>query len=73
MCEGKLISSEDLALTDEEAPSLNLRQVRLQAERSAIAIALNRTEHNISATAKLLGVTRPTLYDLLKKHQLLTQ
>ncbi|MFO1367801.1 MAG: PEP-CTERM-box response regulator transcription factor [Marinagarivorans sp.] len=68
MCEDKHISSIDLGLMSSDGVSINLRQVRLQAERSAILKALTMTENNISAAAKLLGVTRPTLYDLLKKY-----
>lgn len=68
MCEDKHISSMDLGLMSSDGVSINLRQVRLQAERSAILKALTMTENNISAAAKLLGVTRPTLYDLLKKY-----
>lgn len=68
MCDDKLVSSEDLGLFSQEGLSLNLREVRYNAERAAILRALNMTEYNISATAKLLGVTRPTLYDLMKKY-----
>ncbi|HEY6530136.1 MAG TPA: PEP-CTERM-box response regulator transcription factor [Cellvibrionaceae bacterium] len=68
MCEDKHIGSIDLGLVTSDGVSINLRQVRLQAERSAILKALTMTENNISAAAKLLGVTRPTLYDLLKKY-----
>jgi len=51
--------------------SLNLREVRYKAERAAILRALAVTDNNISSTAKLLGVTRPTLYDLMKKNNLI--
>lgn len=68
MCDDKLVSSEDLGLFSQEGLSLNLREVRYNAERAAILRALTMTEYNISATAKLLGVTRPTLYDLMKKY-----
>lgn len=70
MCDDKLVSSEDLGLVDEGNLSLNLREVRYNAERAAILRALTMTEYNISATAKLLGVTRPTLYDLMKKYNI---
>jgi len=50
--------------------SLNLREVRYKAERAAIMRALTVTDYNISSTAKLLGVTRPTLYDLIKKYNI---
>ncbi|TVZ40081.1 two-component system NtrC family response regulator [Alteromonadaceae bacterium 2753L.S.0a.02] len=70
MCEDKLITSEDLGLVSDESLNLNLRQVRYNAERAAILRALSMSDHNISATAKLLGVTRPTLYDLMKKYNI---
>jgi two-component system NtrC family response regulator len=47
-----------------------LREVREQAERRAIQRAMSYTDSNISRTAELLGVTRPTLYNLMKKHDL---
>jgi len=72
MCDDKLVSSEDLGLVSDESLNLNLRQVRYNAERAAILRALTMTENNISATAKLLGVTRPTLYDLIKKYNIST-
>jgi len=70
MCDDKLVSSEDLGLVSEDSLSLNLREVRYNAERAAILRALTMTEYNISATSKLLGVTRPTLYDLMKKYNI---
>ncbi len=70
MCEDKLVSSEDLGLMTDQELSLNLREVRYKAERVAILRALAVTDYNISSTAKLLGVTRPTLYDLIKKYNI---
>ncbi len=70
MAEDKLISSEDLGINPSGDLAINLRQVRQNAERNAILRALTMTENNISATAKLLGVTRPTLYDLMKKYNI---
>lgn len=70
MCDTKQISSEDLGLITEDSLNLNLRQVRQNAERAAILRAMSMVEGNISATAKLLGVTRPTLYDLIKKYNI---
>ncbi len=71
MADGKHISSEDLDLqNNEESLSINLRQVRQDAEIKAIQKALYLTDSNYSAAAKLLGITRPTLYDLLKKYNL---
>jgi len=68
MCDEKLISADDMGLAEAETLNLNLKQVRQQAEQGAINHALILAENNISATAKLLGITRPTLYDLIKKY-----
>jgi putative PEP-CTERM system response regulator len=71
MAEGKLVTAADLDLAEGGAElPLNLRAARESADRSAIAQALARAEGNISNTAKLLGVSRPTLYDLLKSYDL---
>jgi two-component system NtrC family response regulator len=70
MADGKLVSAADLGLTasDEQGASLNLREVRAQAESKAIRVALTKCYGNISKTAEMLGITRPTLYDLLSKY-----
>ncbi len=73
MADGKLVSAEDLDLesaeSEDEQP-LNLKCAREKADRKVIRHALARTEGNISSTAKLLGISRPTLYDLLKQYDL---
>ncbi|MGB5445094.1 MAG: PEP-CTERM-box response regulator transcription factor [Psychromonas sp.] len=71
MCEQKFINAEDLGLKSAESVPLNLKVIRESAEINALKTTLNATDNNISAAAKLLGVTRPTLYDLLKKHNLM--
>ncbi len=72
MADGKMVTAADLGLQsdDELGDSLNLREVRHNAEAKAIRVALTRSYGNVSKTAELLGVTRPTLYDMLKKHGL---
>ena len=71
MADGKLISPDDLDLrVDEEDLPVNLKAAREAADRKAIVKALARAENNISAAAKLLGISRPTLYDLLKHYDL---
>lgn len=72
MAEGNLITVADLGLdpVDSAAEPLNLRQVRDEAERFAVVRALGRADGNIVAAAHLLGVSRPTLYDLMKRHSL---
>jgi len=75
MADGKLIGVEDLDLEDSseegELP-LNLKSAREQSDRKIIRHALARSEGNISSTAKMLGISRPTLYDLLKQYDLQT-
>jgi len=70
MADGKHITREDLGLAEAGELSLNLRHVRQEAERGAILRSLSMTDNNISAAAKLLGVTRPTFYDLIKKYDM---
>lgn len=70
MADGDQVAAEDLGLDggDADAASLNLRQVRHGAERQAVQKALALAEGNVSKAADMLGITRPTLYDLLNKH-----
>ncbi len=73
MADGKLIGAGDLDLAgeqEEDAAVLNLKSAREKADRKVIRHALARSEGNISSTAKLLGISRPTLYDLLKQYDL---
>jgi two-component system NtrC family response regulator len=71
MADGKLITAADLDLRgDDEGELLNLKAAREIADRKAIARAVSRTEGNISNASKLLGISRPTLYDLLKQYDL---
>jgi two-component system NtrC family response regulator len=72
LAEGNLLTARDLELDAYAAEPLaiNLRQVRDQAERLAIQRALSADAGNISRAAELLGVSRPTLYDLMTKHGL---
>ena len=71
LAEGSRVTAKDLELDPKnvEIP-VNLRQVRDQAERQAIQRALSIDRGNISAAAELLGISRPTLYDLMSKHGL---
>lgn len=73
MSEGKLITLDDVGLDEvssDDGLCLNLRTVRQNAEKNAIIKALAISNNIISNTAKLLGVTRPTLYDLIKKYDI---
>ena len=73
MADGKTVTAADLDFgsNDEESAELiNLRAAREIADRRAIRQAMSRTDNNISGAAKLLGISRPTLYDLLKQYRL---
>ena len=74
MADGRSIGAADLDLgprpSPDESRAINLRAAREVADRRAIRQALARTDNNISGAAKLLGVSRPTLYDLIKQYQL---
>jgi two-component system, NtrC family, response regulator len=70
MAEGNLVTAADLSLTQPqsaEAALLTLREVRQRAEAQAVQRALAVAGGNISKAAELLGVTRPTLYDLMAR------
>ena len=70
MASGPLISADDLGLGDNtgQFAFLNLKAVRSQAERQAVLQALSQVSGNVSQAAELLGVTRPTLYDLMDRY-----
>ena len=70
MAEGKYIGADDLGLPADspELEWLNLRSARQRAESDAIRQALAVAGGNLSKAAELLGITRPTLYDLLEKN-----
>jgi two-component system NtrC family response regulator len=67
MADGAEIKASDIGLSEAEPDlaALNLRQVREQAERQAVLRVLGRVNGNLSRAAELLGVSRPTLYDLM--------
>lgn len=71
MADGSQISCEDMDLSstaeDTVDVSLDLRQVRDRAEKEAIVAALGRVNGNMVKAADLLGVSRPTLYDLMHR------
>lgn len=67
-----LVSGADLGLgtTTGVGVPLNLKEVRNRAERDAVARALSAAAGNVSKAAELLGVSRPTLYDLMGRHDI---
>jgi two-component system NtrC family response regulator len=70
MADGNRITAEDLGLSGaapEEEP-INLRQIRDEAEMKALVKALARVDGNIVKASEILGVSRPTLYDLMDRH-----
>jgi two-component system NtrC family response regulator len=72
MAEGSVVTANDLGLQDpgDDPEYLNLRVARQRAEVQAVRQALAVAKGNLSRASELLGVTRPTLYDLLEKHQI---
>ncbi len=72
MADGKLVTAADLDLDDIEAGGevVALKAAREMADRRAIRRAIARTDGNISSAAKMLGISRPTLYDLMKQYEL---
>ena len=73
MADGNRVTLEDIGLpapAEQDADSadgLNLRIVRESAERGAVVTALARANGNIVKASEILGVTRPTLYDLMNR------
>ena len=71
MAEGKRVTAADLDLgAGDGGEAIELRAVREAADRKAIARALARADGNIAGASRLLGVSRPTLYDLLRSYDL---
>ena len=69
MSDGKYISEADLELDTAPAERMNfsLTDIREKVERQAVLRAMSHTNGKIAPAAELLGVSRPTLYDLIKK------
>jgi two-component system NtrC family response regulator len=72
LADSHVVQVSDLAIpqTKNKPSVINLKEARKNAEVEAIYSALELTQQNISAAAKLLGITRPTLYDMMKKYNL---
>lgn len=76
MADGDRLTGEDLGLpqpandADEAMATLDLRTVRERAERAAVVTALARADGSIVKASEILGVSRPTLYDLMSRLQI---
>ena len=70
MADGSRITREDIGLdgtAPDETGFIDLRKVRDEAERQAIVTALGRANGNLLRTSEILGISRPTLYDLMHR------
>ena len=73
LAEGNAIEATDLGLalsSVNDAPLGTLQDYKRRAERQALCDVLNRHSDNLSVAAKVLGISRPTFYRLLHKHQI---
>jgi two-component system NtrC family response regulator len=80
MADGSRVTADDLGLTSPAAstdpvgvPSLDLRKARESAERQVVLAALARAAGNMARAAEFLGVSRPTLYELVARLGIRTQ
>ncbi len=75
MCDGRLITREDLGLERRRNPRafLTLEAARAQAEQSAIKAGLRHAKGNVSEAARLLGISRGTLYRLMNEYHMVTE
>ncbi|HWD19294.1 MAG TPA: PEP-CTERM-box response regulator transcription factor [Verrucomicrobiae bacterium] len=67
MAEGKRLTVKDLELGQAASPAATLKDAREELERDMIQGALRRHAGRIAPAAQELGVSRPTLYDLMEK------
>ncbi|RMU58256.1 hypothetical protein ALP29_100698 [Pseudomonas syringae pv. avii] len=73
LAEGRQIEAADLGLQGQQAmsaPMATLEDYKHRAERQALCDVLNRHSDNLSVAARVLGISRPTFYRLLHKHQI---
>jgi two-component system NtrC family response regulator len=69
MADSSMITGADIGIApgNGEADVLNLRQIREEAEKTAVLRVLSRANGNLSKAAEMLGISRPTLYDLMHR------
>jgi two-component system, NtrC family, response regulator len=72
-CAGQIIESEDLQLSETSFTVLSYREARQMFDRHFLLNALKQAKGNISLAAKVTGLTRPTLYDMMKKNGITVQ
>jgi DNA-binding NtrC family response regulator len=74
MSEGSHVTPNDLDLPhkSDQIPLYSLEQARSVAESRIIEASLLKTDHNLTRAAKMLGVSRMTLYRLIDKYQIST-
>ena len=72
LAEGNRVSAEDLGFADSSnsTQTLDLRQAREQVEREVIQRALAIHDNNVTHAAEAMGISRPSLYQLVKKLEL---
>ena len=83
MCDTPTVEPQDLGFKVAEVPGcealkdgqllcnvdhLDLKSAKAAVEKALLAKALDQSDGNVMQAAKALGVSRPTLYDLMKKH-----
>lgn len=70
MADGQQITRDDIGLensSEVENQYIDLRSIREEAERNAVVTALGRANGNVVRAAEILGISRPTLYDLMHR------
>jgi len=70
-CDGKLLeASDDLVNITKAYKNITLKEAKNKIETRLITGVLIRTSGNVSIAAQQLDVSRPTLHDMMKKHQI---
>jgi two-component system NtrC family response regulator len=77
MSESAIIEPQDLGFAEPAAEGsefkfegLTLKEAKDRLERNLVISAIEKQEGNMVKAAEALGVSRPTIYDLMKKHKL---